>query len=61
MRLKLSGPDYVDKDPEKSYNDFKKRIKMYEGAYVPIGDYEEKKGWSYLKVSTQTSLSQSSS
>ncbi|KAK6525486.1 hypothetical protein TWF694_005620 [Orbilia ellipsospora] len=50
MRLKLSGPDYKGLDPEKSYNDFKKRVKMYEGAYVPIGDYEEKKGWAYLKL-----------
>ncbi|KAK6330517.1 hypothetical protein TWF696_003406 [Orbilia brochopaga] len=50
MRLKLSGPDYKGLDPEKSYEDFKKRVKMYEGAYVPIGDYEEKKGWAYLKL-----------
>ncbi|KAK6360807.1 hypothetical protein TWF730_006929 [Orbilia blumenaviensis] len=50
MRLKLSGPDYKGLDPEKSYNDFKKRVKMYEGAYVPIGAYEEKKGWAYLKL-----------
>ncbi|KAF3919871.1 6-phosphofructo-2-kinase [Orbilia brochopaga] len=50
MRLKLSGPDYKGLDPEKSYEDFKKRVKMYEGAYVPIGEYEEKKGWAYLKL-----------
>ncbi|KAK6514464.1 hypothetical protein TWF281_004664 [Arthrobotrys megalospora] len=50
MRLKLSGPDYKGLDPEKSYEDFKKRVKMYEGAYVPIGAYEEKKGWAYLKL-----------
>ncbi|KAF3941705.1 6-phosphofructo-2-kinase [Dactylella cylindrospora] len=50
MRLKLAGPDYKGLDPEKSYEDFKKRVKMYEGAYVPIGEYEEKKGWAYLKL-----------
>ncbi|KAK6498531.1 hypothetical protein TWF481_011119 [Arthrobotrys musiformis] len=50
MRLKLSGPDYKGLDPEKSYEDFKKRVKMYEGAYMPIGEYEEKKGWAYLKL-----------
>ncbi|KAF3917167.1 6-phosphofructo-2-kinase [Dactylellina cionopaga] len=50
MRLKLSGPDYKGLDPEKSYEDFKKRVKMYEGAYVPIGAYEEKRGWAYLKL-----------
>lgn len=50
MRLKLSGPDYSGQDPEKAYNDFKKRVKMYEGAYEPIGEYEEKKGWAFLKL-----------
>lgn len=50
MRLKLSGPDYRDIDPEKAYADFKKRVQMYEGAYTPIGEYEEKMGWQYIKL-----------
>lgn len=41
MRLKLSGPDYKDKDPEASLEDFKKRVQMYEKSYVPLGEYEE--------------------
>lgn len=50
MRLKLSGPDYKDKDPVKSLEDFKKRVAAYESAYVPLGDYEEEKGMQYIKV-----------
>jgi 6-phosphofructo-2-kinase len=51
MRLKLSGPDYRDKDPVKSLQDFKARVKQYESAYVPLGDYEEEHGMQYIKVS----------
>lgn len=50
MRLKLSGPDYKDKDPVKSLEDFKARVKQYESAYVPLGDYEEEHGMQYIKV-----------
>ncbi|KAI2625460.1 6-phosphofructo-2-kinase [Xylaria nigripes] len=50
MRLKLSGPDYKDKDPVKSLADFKERIKAYESAYVPLGDYEEEHGMQYIKM-----------
>jgi len=50
MRLKLSGPDYKDQDPVKAYADFKRRVQMYEGAYAPIGLYEEQMGWQYIKV-----------
>ncbi|KAI1825076.1 6-phosphofructo-2-kinase [Xylaria intraflava] len=50
MRLKLSGPDYKDKDPVKSLADFKERIKAYESAYVPLGDYEEDHGMPYIKM-----------
>lgn len=50
MRLKLSGPDYRDKDPVKSLEDFKTRVKQYESAYVPLGDYEEEHGMQYIKV-----------
>jgi 6-phosphofructo-2-kinase len=53
MRLKLSGPDYKDKDPVKSLEDFKARVKQYESAYVPLGDYEEEHGMQYIKVSLQ--------
>jgi 6-phosphofructo-2-kinase len=52
MRLKLSGPDYKDKDPVKSLADFKERVKQYESAYVPLGDYEEDHGMQYIKVRT---------
>jgi len=50
MRLKLRGPDYKDKDPESSYNDFKKRIAAYESAYTTIGDYEEEHNMQYIKL-----------
>lgn len=52
MRLKLSGPDYKDKDPVKSLADFKERVKAYESAYIPLGDYEEEHGMQYIKVDT---------
>lgn len=50
MRLKLSGPDYRDKDPQKSLEDFKKRVAAYESAYVPLGEYEEKHDLQYIQV-----------
>ncbi|KAI1337253.1 6-phosphofructo-2-kinase [Xylariaceae sp. FL0016] len=50
MRLKLSGPDYKGKDPVKSLADFKERVKAYESAYVPLGDYEEDHGMQYIKM-----------
>lgn len=50
MRLKLSGPDYKDKDPVASLADFKERVKKYESAYVPLGEYEEKNNMPYVKL-----------
>ena len=50
MRLKLRGPDYKDKDPESSYEDFKKRVAAYESAYVPLGKYEEDHKMQYIKM-----------
>ncbi|KAK7977571.1 6-phosphofructo-2-kinase 1 [Apiospora saccharicola] len=50
MRLKLSGPDYKDKDPAQSLADFKERVRQYESAYVPLGDYEEEHGMQYIKM-----------
>lgn len=50
MQLKLRGPDYKDKDPETSLADFKKRVKAYESAYVPLGDFEEKHNMQYIKM-----------
>ncbi|KAI5458003.1 6-phosphofructo-2-kinase-domain-containing protein [Mariannaea sp. PMI_226] len=50
MRLKLSGPDYRDKDPQKSLDDFKKRVAAYESAYVPLGEYEERHDMQYIQM-----------
>lgn len=50
MRLKLSGPDYKDKDPVASLEDFKKRVELYQKKYVPLGDYEEKNNMPYVKM-----------
>lgn len=37
-------------DPVEALADFKKRVKMYENSYQPLGDYEEKQGMPYIKV-----------
>lgn len=50
MRLKLSGPDYKDKDPVKALADFKQRVALYEKRYVPLGEYEEKHNMSYVQM-----------
>lgn len=50
MRLKLSGPDYRDKDPVASLVDFKKRVAIYEKAYVPLGEYEERHNMAYVQM-----------
>lgn len=50
MRLKLSGPDYKDKDPVTSLADFKKRVAAYESAYVPLGKFEEDSGMQYIQM-----------
>ena len=50
MRLKLSGPDYRDKDPVQSLEDFKKRVDAYASAYVPLGEYEENNDMQYIQV-----------
>jgi 6-phosphofructo-2-kinase len=50
MRLKLSGPDYKDKDPVTSLNDFKLRVEAYKSAYVPLGEYEEANHMQYIQM-----------
>lgn len=50
MRLKLSGPDYRDKDPKLALEDFKNRMALYEESYVPLGEYEEAHDIPFLKV-----------
>lgn len=50
MRLKLSGPDYKDRDPGDSLADFKERIKMYEKKYVALGEYEEHHDMPYIQM-----------
>ncbi|TLD33571.1 hypothetical protein PspLS_01484 [Pyricularia sp. CBS 133598] len=50
MRLKLSGPDYHDKDPIKSLQDFKERVRQYESAYTPLGEWEEKNDLQYIQM-----------
>ncbi|KEY70698.1 hypothetical protein S7711_07324 [Stachybotrys chartarum IBT 7711] len=50
MRLKLSGPDYRDKDPHQSLQDFKARVAAYESAYQPLGDYEEQHDMQYIQM-----------
>ena len=50
MRLKLSGPDYKDKDPHKSREEFRKRVQAYESAYQELGKYEEDNMLQYIQV-----------
>lgn len=50
MRLKLNGPDYKEMDPTIALEDFKKRVAVYEKAYVPLGDYEESHNIPYIKM-----------
>jgi len=50
MRLKLNGPDYKDMDPTIALDDFKKRVKVYEKAYVPLGEYEERHNMPYISM-----------
>jgi 6-phosphofructo-2-kinase len=50
MRLKLNGPDYREMDPAIALEDFKKRVREYEKAYVPLGEYEEKHNMPYIQM-----------
>jgi len=50
MRLKLSGPDYKDKDPVAALTDFRNRVAIYEKSYVPLGEYEEKNDMPYIQM-----------
>ncbi|KAF2012994.1 bifunctional 6-phosphofructo-2-kinase/fructose-2,6-bisphosphate 2-phosphatase [Aaosphaeria arxii CBS 175.79] len=50
MRLKLSGPDYKDKDHDKALADFRQRVSLYEKSYVPLGEAEEADMVSYIQT-----------
>lgn len=50
MRLKLSGPDYKNVDPEEALDDFRRRVANYERAYETIGEEEEKTDVEYCKL-----------
>ena len=43
-RLKLSGPDYKDKDPKSALADFRRRIFLYQKLYVLLGPFAELAG-----------------
>lgn len=47
IKLKLNGPDYLNKDKELALQDFKNRLKNYESAYQTIEDEEE---YQYIKI-----------
>lgn len=51
IRLKLSGPDYREMDPETALKDFVGRLKNYEKAYQTIDESEEEiPGFQYVKM-----------
>lgn len=54
MRLKLSGPDYKDRDPVGALADFKERVALYQKKYVPLGKYEEDNDIPYIQVCSST-------
>lgn len=54
MRLKLSGPDYKDKDPVGALADFKERVALYQKKYKPLGKYEEDNDIPYIQVCFDT-------
>lgn len=51
IRLKLSGPDYKNMDPEIALKDFVGRLKNYEKAYETIDEQEERMAnFQYVKM-----------
>ncbi|KAI9882375.1 MAG: hypothetical protein M1823_005881 [Watsoniomyces obsoletus] len=50
MRLKLSGPDYKDQEPNAALADFKKRVAIYEKNYVALGEFEEANHVPYVQM-----------
>lgn len=51
IRLKLSGPDYKNMDPDDALRDFVGRLHNYEKAYETIDDSEEDTpGFQYVKM-----------
>lgn len=50
MRLKLSGPDYKDRDPITALKDFEARVRQYSRNYQPLGEFEEGKSMSYCSM-----------
>ncbi|RMZ91182.1 hypothetical protein DV736_g1576, partial [Chaetothyriales sp. CBS 134916] len=50
MRLKLSGPDYKDKDPITALKDFQERVAQYEKSYEPLGYSEEQQNMPYCSL-----------
>ncbi len=50
FRLKLSGPDYKNKDPVAALADFRSRVANYEKAYEPVGEWEEQHDIQFCKL-----------
>ncbi|KAJ1918446.1 6-phosphofructo-2-kinase [Mycoemilia scoparia] len=50
IKLKTKGPDYIGVDPAIAEADFRARLKNYERAYTPLGDYEENRDAQYCKI-----------
>ncbi|KAF7721841.1 hypothetical protein EC973_004077 [Apophysomyces ossiformis] len=50
FRLKLAGPDYVNKNSDEALADFRSRVANYERAYQPLGEWEEENDIQYCKL-----------
>ena len=50
IEMKLSGPDYSQMSRDAALADFRTRVANYEQVYETIGDAEEARGVSYIKL-----------
>ncbi|KNE72426.1 hypothetical protein AMAG_20516 [Allomyces macrogynus ATCC 38327] len=49
VRMKLRSPDYAGMDPDLAIADFTRRMRNYERAYEPLGEYEESKRYAFIQ------------
>ena len=50
INLKLSGPDYFDREQSAALADFRQRIRQYEKKFVSMGTYAEEENMPYLQL-----------
>jgi 6-phosphofructo-2-kinase len=50
IKMKLSGPDYINMHPDEAMRDFNMRIANYEKVYETISVQEEQENMSFIKI-----------